>query len=211
MYIVCPNCSRRYVVSDAIFLNKTFSKVRCVGCEHVWIHKNILPPPTEFTPQLQVQPAIAPMVSKKRSWKIFFGWALWFVFVGGLLSGVMTYREQLVEWWPPFSRIEALIQGHQQAFHLRIHELGHYIHMGPTGRELIVTGVIENKTQITTQIPPLFVTVGIPHQDEASWAVPLSEDVLAPGGRLFFESPSLPVLPKGAKVYFSFGAPFSVY
>ena len=211
MYIVCPSCSRRYVVSDSDFLNATSSKVRCVGCEHVWTHKNILPPSTDSTPKLQVDPTMAPMIVKTRSWKILFGWALWFALVGGLLAGGLTYRETLVECWPPISRIEALIQGHQEASHLRIHELGHYIHVGAAGRELIVTGVIENKTQVTTQIPPLFVTVGIPGQDETGWAVPISEDVLAPGGRLFFESPSLPVLPKGTKVYLSFGAPFSVY
>jgi hypothetical protein len=88
---------------------------------------------------------------------------------------------------------------------LQILELGHHIRLSPEGRQLIVTGVIENTTSQVLSLPTLHMKLEGPHVTSSIvQTVSLEQDSLEPGERIFFECPGVPIPPHGTTVTLTF-------
>ena len=211
MHIQCPNCNRRYVVNDAHFRDSPIRQVRCIGCEHVWTHKNVQPPLPTPLEEVTASPLFTS--PPKRSWSTCMGWFIWILCVSALTSGYMIFHQELIRLWPPLSRLDTLMQNPGATKDLHVCELGHYIHLGPLGRELIITGVLENKGMKSMETPLLFMHVTLPETSESAAqsvsTIPLSDPLISPQGRIFFESFGIPLPPKGTRVSFSFEPPIT--
>ena len=216
MMITCPRCQSRYRVAGQDFQQEPARTVRCAACQHVWVYANEtlpsrpLEPTAPSTPPSAVQEAtptisFVPTLTIQRTWVIWAGWALLFAAFSSLATGYTLYKQKLTALWPPLVQLESLFHHKDTIKPLQILELGHHVYLSPTGRQMVVTGVIENTTPYILSLPALFMTLEGPHMaTSAPTPVDIQQKTLEPKERIFFECPGIPVPPPGATVLLTF-------
>ena len=221
MMITCPRCQSRYRVAGQDFLPTTPRKVRCAACQHVWVYAQeaqapqprhsiapLVTPPTQKESTPSSPTAAIPLPPKpqgRRTWSLWVGWILWCGMVAALVVGYGHYKSELTALWPPLTRIEALLNPSRDLKALQILELGHHVRLSPEGRQMVITGVIENTASHPCNLPQLFMRLEGPHTPPSPpQPVPLPQESIAPEERIFFECPGVPIPPQGTKVRLTF-------
>lgn len=186
MIINCPACERKFQVDDSAFLNEGARKVRCAGCDHIWLEKMPETPPKEHkkteTPLKEHKETVQPLSKtekkqepkgghhqkpfnshpKKRSGVL--GWFLFFIVLCLALPSLMILtRQHIVRLWPqcaPFY-IYAGIPTAAPDKHFKFRNTKWYISREKNIPTLKVDGSILYRPQTETarRLPAIQVTV----------------------------------------------------
>lgn len=118
MIINCPACERKFQVDDSLFLDEEARKVRCAGCDHIWLEKMPETPPkeSENTQKKPAGPAQKEQSSPKKNPQqkrldeppkrrsSALGWFLFFIVLCLAIPSLMILtRQHIVRLWPQFA------------------------------------------------------------------------------------------------------------
>lgn len=206
MIVVCPHCSKRYMLDDNL-VPKQGRQVRCIACQNIW-HQDqaTLPPALNPFSLNEIDMALeSPVKTHKKS-----GWASIFVVLSLLIfffSGVTFGREFVVKFWPQAARYYQLVglpMG-AQGDGLTITNASSLIHQNEFQEMIQVAGDITNTSDHVRHIPPLKVKImdGGSHVLD-SWEHRLSEQSLLPGEQIRFETEPRPKIAGTHHVFVEF-------
>jgi predicted Zn finger-like uncharacterized protein len=206
MIVICPKCSKRYMLDNAL-LPPEGRQVRCISCEEVWRQipnppSLINPPPFLGIPSSEETIEIR-RVPQKRSFLL--GSIIILAFILCLISGLIFARNTIVAFWPKSEQIYNLmgLQVSLPGAGLLISNLAsHTIQDGPI-EMIIVTGDVLNTSDKVRPIPPLKIFISKDNYKEPildHWDHRLSENALLPGEHIHFETTARPKVKGGEYV-----------
>lgn len=206
MIITCPNCSKRYMLDEAL-LPEEGRQVRCIACYHVWHQAPapVSPPPRPPFESVTEMTMDAPLLSRKPlSW---LGWIIGFAILFSLLSFLSFGRDSIVKIWPQTERFYDLIGLHTTlpGAGLSIANATSLIHQDDTIEMIQVAGDIINISDQVRSIPALKIKLMGEKTHPAClkdkqptgcvldyWEHRLSESSLLPGEQIHFETDPRP-------------------
>ncbi len=208
MIVTCPQCSKRYMLDDAL-LPKEGRQVRCISCQHIWRQakeeSSIQPHVT--TLGLNREPPITYSVSRKSSSRKI--WLLSIVFLICSIGFLVLGRNMIVPFAPSLERyyeilglpVTLLGSG------LSISNATSQIRQDGNKETITVAGHLVNTSDRVRYIPPLkIVVIGdksvkncLDNQKDKGcildqWDHRLSETSLLPGEQIHFETGPRPKL-----------------
>ncbi len=158
MIIICPTCSKRYLVEDGS-IEKSGRQVQCIACNHAWFFK-----PTPEAKELdQVHLDLIGVKSSARddTNSVNLGWLLLFITVFILGIGAFVARHPIMQFWPTshiFYQTIGLGPAPSQEG-LRFDELRPMIEPTDEGQRLLLTGTIINEGHEVREVETLQVIV----------------------------------------------------
>jgi len=201
MIVSCPNCSKRYMLDDAL-LPKEGRQVRCIACHNTWRQVPDLSfmNSTSFVGKGEI--SIEPRLSSERS----SSWMGWIVSFGIVLSAVSFLgfgRDYIVRIWPRTERFYELagLRMNHPGVGLSITNTSSLIQQDSSGEMMKVIGNVINTSDQVRQIPPLKIKLmgdklnpKCLESKESErcildhWEHSLSEKSLLPGEQIHFET-----------------------
>ncbi|MBP2303279.1 zinc-ribbon domain-containing protein [Azospirillum picis] len=201
MIVTCPTCSTRYTLPDQS-VGSDGRKVKCARCGHVWRQ---MPEPAEPEPVMADAPTdMRPMPSMARAKPAkaskpprgkpakgtVAGFALLGVLLAGTAAAAYLARGQIVRGWPAaallYETVGLPVEPPGAGLELRNIHSGQTLENGKAVLQL--SGEVVNSTGDERELPPLYaVTIGADHKPLRSWALHLSDKVLAPGATATFQ------------------------
>ena len=202
MIVSCPNCSKRYMLDDALLPNEG-RQVRCITCHYTWRQV----PDLSFmnTPSSAVKDNVSveyrALPEKRSSW---LGWRMISFGVLFALSGFLWFgRDYVVDIWPQTGRFYELVglRANLPGAGLSIANASSMTQQENAEEMIKVIGDVINVSDQVRPIPPLKIKLmGEPsnpkclqsNQDEGCvldhWEHSLSEKSLLPGEQIHFET-----------------------
>lgn len=191
MVVTCPQCSKRYMLDDAL-LPKEGRQVRCVACHHVWrqipevdLHMHV-PPPLEATGPINA-------VASRRYAGV--GWISFFVLILLCMGTLIFGRNMIVSYWPMgeiYYEIAGLPINLPGAGLTITNASSESYHEGEAAM-IRVKGSLTNTTDTVRQIPPLKIKLlGGENHELDQWEHALSAQSLLPGEKIDFETDPRP-------------------
>lgn len=183
-------------------------RVRCNKCGHSWMQS----PPDDLPKavtggdgELRISPAAARAAAarKKARQKGMVGWLIFLVVVGGGLTSLYAYRQQIVDAWPPAARLYT-----QMGIKLKV--LGEGLEIRPPqvaqgeqggNRVLMVTGEIINTTEEEKDVPNLRgVLLDAENHEIQRWNFTAGQARLLPGEIASFKTDLVDPKPGAANI-----------
>lgn len=193
MIVVCPNCSKRYMLDDNL-VPKEGRQVRCITCHQVWRQAQTASSAIDHFSVKEINsPLDVRLSSEKKS-----GWVrglLSLAILISLLSAVTFGRDYVVKFWPQTDRFYALfgLPISPQGTGLTIANATSLLHHNGTNEMIQVAGDITNTSDRVRLIPLLKIKfIGESSQVLDSWEHCLSEHSLLPGEQIRFETEPRP-------------------
>lgn len=189
MIVVCPNCSKRYMLDDNL-VPQEGRQVRCVTCHHVW--RQISSNSSKIS-SLSIRDINAPFEARASS-KRKSGWigvVITLAMILSLLSAFAFGRDFVVKLWPRTDRFYDLIglRMSPQGAGLMIANATSLTHPNDTQNMIQIAGNIINTSDRVRSIPPLKIKlIGQSSEILESWEHRLSERSLLPGEQIRFET-----------------------
>ncbi|OJW54001.1 MAG: hypothetical protein BGO67_08015 [Alphaproteobacteria bacterium 41-28] len=205
MIVICPNCSKRYMLDDNL-LPQEGRQVRCIACHHVWRQ---VPDrePIISSPSLRGitnEPFEVNLSPERKS-----GWVVWtvlFAIVLSLISAMTFGRDFVVKHWPQTERFYDLVglQVSLPGAGLSIANASSLIHQEGQIDSIQITGDVINTSERVRAIPRLKIRLMgqashpkcVEKQEEGCvldyWEYKLSESYLLPGEQIHFETEPRP-------------------
>lgn len=159
MVVTCPNCSKRYMLDEAL-LPKEGRKVRCISCHHIWSQ---IPDTSSFLPMphfLEHAEAVsAPPLSSKKSFSLSGGMVS-FVILLSLLSCVVFGRKIVATLWPQSEKFYDLVGLHIDipGSSLALSNTKSRVHREDDLEMVMVSGDVLNTSNRVRSIPPLKIS-----------------------------------------------------
>lgn len=205
MIVICPNCSKRYMLDDNL-VPEEGRQVRCIACHHVWrqaldIELPLSVPSLKGIPNATFEMGLS---SERKS-----GWLGWIILLAVVLSiscAVTLGRDFVVKLWPQTERFYSLIGLHVNppGAGLSIANASSLIHQDGSMDMVQVAGDVINTSDRVRSIPPLKIRLMgkdthpkcLEKQAEGCvldyWEYRLSESFLLPGEQIHFETEPRP-------------------
>ncbi len=205
MIVVCPNCSKRYMLDDNL-IPQEGRQVRCISCHHVW-RQALNTDPFIKGPSLREMTNIPFEIGlsseRKSGW---LGWVILLAIVLSLVSALTLGRDFVVKFWPQAERFYELVGLHTNlpGAGLSIANAASLIHQEGPIDMIQITGNIINTSDRVRPIPPLKIRLMgqeplskcLDKQAEGCvldyWEYRLSESFLLPGEQINFETEPRP-------------------
>jgi predicted Zn finger-like uncharacterized protein len=201
MIVSCPNCSKRYMLDDAL-LPKEGRQVRCVACHHTWRQVPDLSfmNNTSYTGNSTIAVEPRPSLEKRSSW---MGWILSFGIILSAFSFLWFGRDYVVRVWPRTERFYELagLKTNHPGAGLSIANASSLIQQDGPSEMIKVVGDIINTSDQVRSIPPLKIKLKGELSDPKCvenkqgegcvldyWEHSLSEKSLLPGEKIHFET-----------------------
>ena len=211
MILTCEKCHKRYLVKDEE-IGPEGRKVRCVACDHTWVHA-----PAESMMPLKMDPEEVqnhgPAINESTASRFRLGWLLFCFSIALLFCGVYLGRHMIIQNWPVFSPLyEALgIEVFVPGKGLRVEKMQPQ-HTEENGKNtLVVRGEVVNISTVALIIPPLHIQLmgaceGNPENTCVikEWHHTFSESRLLPGERIAFETEPQVTLPNAKSIRVQF-------
>lgn len=206
MIVVCPNCSKRYMLDDSL-LPKEGRQVRCIACEHVWRQAPAIPSLIIHPPLKELKGETLgmghPPAEKRSRW---LGWTLALAIVFSCFSFLTFGRDIVVKFLPQTERFYDLmgLPVNAPGAGLSITQARSLTHQDGPIEMIQVAGDITNTSNRVRSIPPLKIEfIGAPTLPKCAgkpenecvldyWEHRLSEGSLLPGETLHFETAPRP-------------------
>ncbi len=206
MIVVCPNCSKRYMLDDSL-LPKEGRQVRCIACEHIWRQDPAVPPLVIYPPLKELKGEAVGIghssPEKRSSW---LAWILVFAIVLSCFSFLIFGRDIVVKFSPQAEKFYDLmgLPVNAPGAGLTITQARSLSHQDGPLEMIQVTGDITNTSNRVRSIPPLKIKfigdlslpkcVGKPENECVLdyWEHRLSEGSLLPGETIHFETAPRP-------------------
>src|SRR3990167_7155340 len=201
MIVSCPNCSKRYMLDDAL-LPKDGRQVRCIACHNTWRQAPDLSfmnsPSFVGRSDLAIEPRLSS--ESRSSW---MGWIVSFGILLSILSFLGFGRDYVVKVWPRTERFYELLglRTNHPGAGLSIASASYLIQQEGSNEMIKVVGDIINTSDQVRPIPPLKIKLlGGPVNPNCSqnqegtgcvldhWEHSLSEKSLLPGEKIHFET-----------------------
>lgn len=196
MILTCPACSTRYMV-DPPDLGRSGRRVRCAKCGHSWIQGPAPDLPKAVTMGAEAEsetlprragPRFAAQAGRRKS---AVGWLILLLVIGGGGFSVYHFRQQIVEAWPPATRLytELGIPLKAPGQGLEIRNLNLSRARRDKGTSLVVAGEIANLTKQPIDVPMLRAALLDSQRHELQhWLFAAGHDRLLPGEVAAFET-----------------------
>jgi predicted Zn finger-like uncharacterized protein len=207
MIVSCPSCSTRYIV-DPKALGATGRMVRCANCKHTWMQA----PPADMPKPVDLEPvpdSVRPIppgsnlpafpAPKRTGPAEAIGWLAFLVVLIGGGVGLIVGRNDVVELWPPASRLYDVVGLSVEGVGAGLKLDVAYSAPRPDGPPvLVVEGTVINVSGKPREVPRLkAVARSAAKQDLKNWTFTPSVPVLLPGETVNFKA-ELPDPPRGA-------------
>ena len=205
MIVICPHCSKRYMLDDNL-LRPAGRQVRCLSCYHIWRQ---IPDLSGFlnTPSLKgtIDMAMEPMLSSERQVR-WVGWVITVVFFLTLFGFLSFERESIVKFWPSSEKLYDLVglRVNPSGIGLSITETTSLIQRDGSIEMVRIAGDITNTADQARPVPSLKIKLigNASHPKCLSqagkncildyWEHHLSENLLLPGEKIHFETEPRP-------------------
>lgn len=206
MVVTCPNCSKRYMLDEAL-LPEEGRQVRCIACQHVWQQIPDQVAHTKNHPFIEGPDVALQMnVSSERqpSW---VGWITFLAIILSCVSALIFGRNLIVAHWGAAERYYELVglQITLPGSLLSIANASSQIHRDGPIDMIKIMGNVVNTSDRVCPIPPLKIKLigdsSHPKCLEKSkkdgcildhWEHRLSEQSLLPGEKINFETDPRP-------------------
>ena len=198
MILTCNQCSRRYLISDTLFVNSA-RQVRCGGCGHTWVQEyqsqtaDAKPEITEeaFKPVTNAPLAV---VKSAGSSYVSWGWLGYWLSVLGIFAALIIGRHEIVEHWPMSAKIynalglNVVLPGQD----LQIKNLEAYVN---DNGQVVLKGQIVNVGKEQRSIPKMLVSFKGKDQAKSqhSAVYQIKQNTILPGEVINFETPAYQV------------------
>lgn len=211
MIVTCPECSKRYMLDDAL-VSAEGRQVRCISCRHVWKQTREIPSFLNEGPPLDsygYNPERKPLNKAPKG----FGRSLFFLSLILLIMGgsLVFTRNFVVSIWPESERAYELLglSISVPGKGLQITEATSTSHVQEGEEVIVVTGDVVNITSRVRTIPPLKILFmaedpqGKPYPLDI-WEHRLSESTLLPGEKIHFETAPRPNVKNAHHIHVEF-------
>ena len=158
MIIICPTCSKRYLVEDGS-IDKSGRQVQCIACNHTWFFKPS--PEAKELDQIHLDLIGAGSSVVNDNNGVNLGWLLLFITIFILGLGAFVARQPIMQFWPTshiFYQTVGLGPATSQEG-LRFDDLRPMIEPTEEGQRLLLTGTIINEGNEVREVDTLHVIV----------------------------------------------------
>jgi len=156
MIATCPNCSKRYMLDDAL-LPKEGRKVRCIACKHVWRQASELSSSLNTPPLLGVPDIAIKMNASSEKQSSWLSWILFLAILLSLICFLIFGQNFIIKVWPQGERFYNIIglQASLPGAGLSIINTSSQVQQDGSVEMVWLTGDVVNTTDLVRPLSPL--------------------------------------------------------